>query len=206
MVWLAGALTVACLAVGLLHVVRMLVLRADVFGEMSHAAMGVGMAAMFSPMGDPVPGPVWTIVFVACGAWFVAVALRAGTMVGDAGHHIVGSGAMLFMLVGGHSHAAGLGGAGHPGPGGGAGLVPAVAMVLAGYFGWHVLRCADRIQACVAGHGDAARPANSVVPGSGPAVAVAIRSSRTAVGSPRPPAVAHLVIGVAMTVILLGIL
>ena len=55
MVWLAGALTVACLAVGLLHVVRLLVLRADVIGEVSHAAMAVGMAAMFSPLGDPVP-------------------------------------------------------------------------------------------------------------------------------------------------------
>jgi hypothetical protein len=68
--WVSGGLAVVCLCAGLLHLLRVAVLREDVAGELSHAAMGVGMAAMFSPLGNPVPGAVWTVVFALGIVWF----------------------------------------------------------------------------------------------------------------------------------------
>jgi hypothetical protein len=63
MSWVSAALAVVCLAVSGLHLAR-LALHAGGFGdvpggpvgEVSHAAMALGMAAMFSPLGDPLPG------------------------------------------------------------------------------------------------------------------------------------------------------
>ena len=98
MAWLSSTLAVGCLAVGVLHVLRLVVLGRDRAAEVSYAAMGVGMAAMFSPFGDPVPAALWTTVFLLIGVWFVARALRAGNLAGDAAHHILGSASMLFML------------------------------------------------------------------------------------------------------------
>lgn len=205
MIWLSGLLAVACLAVAVVHVARLLVRRVDVIGEATHAAMGAGMAAMFSPIGDPVPDPVWTVVFLACGAWFAAVAVRSATVSGDAGHHVVGSGAMLFMQLSGHSHAPGSGGSEHAehlvhggGAAGGLGLGSVAAIVLAGYFAWHVLRCADRVRACTAG------PQLADDVRSGASVAVAVRAPGVVVVAPHTAAVAHLVMGVAMAVMLLG--
>nr|WP_275403920.1 DUF5134 domain-containing protein [Pseudonocardia acidicola] len=118
---MSAVLTAVCAILGALHVVRLVVLRTDVVGEGSHAAMAFGMAAMFSPLGDPVPAPVRTAVFVLCAAWFAAPALRSGFSTLDAGHHVIGTGAMLFMLfTGAHQHAAGTGG-GHMGHGAHAG-------------------------------------------------------------------------------------
>jgi hypothetical protein len=209
MAWLSGALAVACVAVGLLHLLRLVVLRRDVVGEATHAAMAVGMAAMSSPLGDPVPELVWATVFVLCGAWFAALAVRARSVRGDAGHHVVGTGAMLFMLLSGHSHAPGTGGsehAGHLGHGGGPegalGIGSVAAIVLAGYFAWHVLRCSDRLRSCALAH--APNPAASAVAGPAPGGAVALRTPALSVRAPQTAAVAHLVMGAAMTVMLLG--
>ena len=55
MEWVHVVLAVGCLALGVLHLARLLLMRGDRVGEASHAAMGVGMAAMYSPLGDPVP-------------------------------------------------------------------------------------------------------------------------------------------------------
>lgn len=196
--WLSVVLAGACLGVGLLHLVRLLVVRADPAGEVAHAAMGFGMAAMFSPAGDPVPGPAWMVVFGPCAAWFAAVALRSGCS--RARHHVVGSGAMLFMLLGGHSHAPGAAGAahaGHAGHAGGMGVGSVVAIVLAGYFAWHVLRCADR-------WGESAQPVPAVGGVLSADGTVAVRTPVPTVGAPRTAALAHLVMAAAMTVMLLG--
>jgi hypothetical protein len=195
MTTLAGVLAVACLAVGAFHVLR---LRLDPASEASHAAMGVGMAAMFSPVGDPVPAPVWAGVFTLCGAWFAADALRspAGRRRDDAVHHVIGSGAMLFMLLGAHgggvagTGAAHAGHVGHGGgPDGGFGLSSILALVLAGYFAWHVLRCADRLRAA-----DRDRE-----PAGG---SVAVRTD--VLRDVRAVALAHVVMAAAMAVMLLG--
>jgi hypothetical protein len=197
MSWVSAALAAVCLAVAGLHVAR-LGLHAGRFGdvpggpvgEVSHAAMALGMAAMFSPLGDPLPAPVWTVVFVLCGLWFAGAAVRARSVGGDAAHHVVGSAAMLFMLLTHHDGAdLAAGHAAHHAAGGGLGPVPLVAILLAGYFGWHALRCSDALRA-VADEG------------SGGAVAVRVgvlRSVRTA-------AVAHVVMAVAMTVMLLAMI
>lgn len=168
---LAGLLVLACLAVGAFHLTRLGLLRTDPVGEFSHAAMGAGMAAMFSPLGDPVPAPVWIAVFVLCGAGAAAAVLR-GRHRAHAVHHVIGSGAMLFMLLGGH----GRGGA----------LASVAAIALAGYFGWHVLRCADRL-----------RELPTPEPGS---VRVRIGTLRDA----RVAAAAHVVMAAAMAVMLVG--
>jgi Domain of unknown function (DUF5134) len=181
MSWVTGVLAVVCLAVGLFHLARLVVLRSEVASELAHAAMGLGMAAMFSPVGDPVPGPVWTLVFAVGLAWFGGGVLRSRRFGGEAGHHVVGSGAMLLMLIAGHS-AHGRGAAGT------LGLASVLALGLTGYFAWHTLRCADRC------HRE--RPAG---PGAAP---VAVRAH--ALEAPELAAAAQLVTAAAMTVMLLG--
>jgi hypothetical protein len=176
--WLAGAFAVVCLGVGLLHLLRAALLRLDVAGELSHAAMGLGMAAMFSPLGNPVPGAVWTVVFALAMAWFGRVVVRSRTFGGDAGHHAVGSGAMLLMLAAGHS-AHGRGAVGT------LGVVSVAALALTGYFAWHALRCADGCR----------RP--EPTPG-----AVAVRTG--ALEAPHVAAAAQLVTATTMSVMLLG--
>jgi hypothetical protein len=133
--WVSGALAIGCLAVGLLHLYRLFALRGDIAGEASYAAMGLGMAAMFAPDGDPVPAPVWVAVFLACAAGAV---LRGAA---DVTHHVLGAAAMLFMLLTGHGHGS------------------VVGIALAAYFAWHVLTCLDRLAAIepeLLGNGSAA--------------------------------------------------
>jgi Domain of unknown function (DUF5134) len=176
----SGGLAVVCFGVGLLHVLRAAVRRQDIAGELSHAAMGAGMAAMIWPLGNPVPGPVWTVVFALGIVWFGGAALRSRTFGADAAHHVVGSGAMLLMLAAGHS-AHGRGAAGT------LGLASVAALALTGYFAWHALRCADGCR----------RP--EATPGAG-AVAVRTRALET----PQLAAAAQLVTAATMAVMLLG--
>ncbi|WP_345602970.1 DUF5134 domain-containing protein [Pseudonocardia adelaidensis] len=178
MTWVTGVLAAGCLAVGLFHIARLVVLRRDVASELAHAAMGAGMAAMFSPLDDPVPGPVWTLVFVLCLAWFGGAVLRSRTFGGDAGHHVVASGAMLLVLAAGHG----------PGTTRTLGMASVVALGLAGYFAWHTLRCADRCR----------RP-EPAAPG---AARAAVRAR--VLEAPGPAAAAQLVTAAAMAVMLLG--
>lgn len=214
--WISVPLAVACLAVGLLHLLRCVLLRLDPVGEASHAAMGFGMAAMFVP-GDPVPVAFWTVVFVLCGSWFGAQALRARNPGGDAGHHVIGSATMLFMLAAGHSHAPGSGGSGHAGHlahgGGSPGAASIVAIVLAGYFAWHVLRCADGVGASSAAERAAAGAgaAGAGAAGAGaadpaPTGALAVRGTGRRLLSARTAAQGHVVMAGAMTVMLLAMI
>ena len=130
--WFAGVAAIGCLIVGLLHVRQLLTVPTGRVAEASSAAAAIGMAAMFSPLGDPVPAPAWIAVFGVCAAWATALAVRERALGGDPGHHLLCSAAMLFMLLGHRLHDGGLG------------VVSVVAMVAAGYFAWHGLRCVDR--------------------------------------------------------------
>jgi hypothetical protein len=103
----------------------------------THAVMGLGMAAMFSPWGDPVPPPVGVVVFAGLALWFGARLLRgvpAGA--GGAAHLVVAPAAMAAMYLshglGGH-HAGGF-------------AIAALWLALAGYFGWHAVASAGRAQ------------------------------------------------------------
>lgn len=222
MEWVHVVLALSCLALGVLHLARLILMRGDRVGEASHAAMGVGMAAMYSPLGDPVPDAVWLVVFAATGLWFAALAVRAGLGTRDAGYHVVCAVAMLFMLtMGGHDAAGGHGGHG------GIGLLPVAALLLAGFFAWHALRCGDRLVSAARGDADcacepgadagdgglAARTGNPLgtnllgAPVATRALTTApatgrmarLRSARTATG-------AHIAMAGAMTVMCLGML
>ena len=186
--WGSAALALACLAAAGLHLVRIAVRRRDVVGEASHAAMALGMAAMAAPLGDPVPEPVWTVVYVLIAVWFAVLVLRTRSTGGDAVHHVVGSGAMLFMLAADHS-------TGHMSHGGPAsGLVAVTAMTFTGYFAWHALRCADRCR-------------REQEPCDGPAAGGSVlvqRSPALSVHTPQAGAVGHLVAAVAMSAMLMG--
>jgi Domain of unknown function (DUF5134) len=204
MVWGSGVLAVACLAVGVLHVVRLVVVRRDVVGEASHVAMALGMAAMASPLGNPVPEPVWTMVFVVIATWFALLVVRSGGLGGERGHHVVGSVAMLFMLAVEHGsassaggHMAGMGGASH-GSGSVVVIASAIAIALAGYFGWHTLRCADRCRRT-----DCAEQPPSVTIGNATSDAsVAVRPGWS-LRTPQTAAAGHLVLAVSMSAMLL---
>jgi hypothetical protein len=200
--WMSGALAVVCLAVGVFHLARLAVRRRDVDSEAAHGVMGLGMAAMFSPLGDPVPGPVWTAVFLLSAAWFGAALLRTRAFGGDAAHHVVSSGAMLFMLVAGHAAPAADGGAhaGHAAPGSGAtgvlGFASVVALGLTAYFTWHALRCAERCRR-------SSTPAEQDAPSAADGAAV-LRAPVASLTAPQVAAVAHLLMAASMAVMLLG--
>lgn len=189
--WLGIPLGVACLAVGLLHLGMPAARRASVTASAPHALMGLGMAAMFVPPADPLPQLVWVAAFALVAAWFGAEALRAGSLLGAAGHHVVGAAAMLFMLLGGHDHgSAPAGGAvdpehAHHAAAGGSGpglLVTALALAFAAWF------VADTVRALT----------RTPVPAGGPAVGVPRAEGLGGVG------VAHLAMNVAMAVMLIG--
>lgn len=149
MAWFAGAAAIGCLIVGLLHLHRLLTVPGGRAVEASSTAAAIGMAAMFSPQDDPVPGPVWIAVFGGCAVWTAALAVRERAIGGDAGHHALCSVAMLFMLLG--HRAAGPGAHGAT-----LGVGSVVALVAAGYFAWHGMRCVDRYRSA------ASRPTRTV--------------------------------------------
>ena len=206
MAWVHGVLAALSLAVGLLHLVRV-ARRRDVDLEASYAAMGLGMAAMYSPVGDPVPAPAWAALFLLCAGWFGGLMVRARSVAalgGEAMHLVVGSAAMLFMLAA--DHRAGGSGGGHPahaaGAPGVAGVASAVAILLAGYFVLHVLRCADRLR--VARSAVMARVAD---PTDGPGrITTALRSPAMEHCERTVPALAHLLMTVVMAVMLVGMI
>ena len=108
----------------------------------THALMGLGMAAMFSPWGDPVPPSVGVCVFAALALWFGARLLRGvPTGAGGAAHLVVAPAAMAAMYL---SH-------GHGGHHAGGVALAALWLGLAGYFGWHAAASVGRVQQAWAG-------------------------------------------------------
>jgi hypothetical protein len=215
MATVAAMLAAVCLAVAAFHLLRLVVVRVDPIDEVSHAVMGFGMAAMFSPVGVPVPMAVWVGAFLLSGSWFAAVALRSapGPWRADAVHHVIGSAAMLFMLLGDHAGSGepGAGHAGHIGHGGGPegdlGLASVAAIVLAAYFAWRAVSRGGGREAVpesgvpgpAAGSGSVAAPA---VAGSVVIGAPRTRSRRLLEGS--AAGWAHAVMAGAMSLMLLG--
>ena len=193
----------ACLLAGAGYLALLAVRRAPAVTALAHAAMGLGMAAMFLPALDPVPHAAWVALFVVSGAWFGAEALRAGTVGGPAGALVVGAAAMLFMLLVGHDHAATSAGpvdpehAHHAASGGsGALLVTVLALVFAAWYATDLVRHATHRSADV----PAADVPAADVPAAGAPVAVVERAAVRV----SPQVVAHVVMSVAMLVMLLG--
>jgi putative Mn2+ efflux pump MntP len=141
---------VACLALAASGV-------GDRAAQLAHAVMGVAMAGMFSPWGDPVPGWIGALLFTVVGAWFVAADLRHTAVARAARHLGISSVAMVLMYLM-HHHPDGMSGgagsgahAGHAMAGGGTSslVVLPLALVLAGYFVWHTWTCVERSRAPV---------------------------------------------------------
>jgi Domain of unknown function (DUF5134) len=156
------------------------------------------MAGMFSPIGDPVPAPVWAVVFRLCGGWFGGLMLGARTvrlLDGEAAHFVIGSAAMLFMLGLGHH-------GGHLDGGRLAGVTSAIALAFAAYFVLHTMRCADR---WTAARRAAAEPAElDGAPGRG--TVLTLPAPAVLRYPPRIRALAHLVMTVAMAAMLVGMI
>ncbi|OLT05755.1 hypothetical protein BJF90_01945 [Pseudonocardia sp. CNS-004] len=127
--WSDGLLGVVCLLVGLSHIGMPPPGPVRFAHAAAHAVMGIGMAAMFVPAADPVPRPVWVAVFLAVAVWFASACVRARSLLGDAGNHVVGAVAMLYMLLGPAHH--------HGGPGSAVPALPLslVALAFAAWFG-----------------------------------------------------------------------
>lgn len=147
--WLRWASTAAFLAVAGYCVVRLVAaarVPAVYHGchravDVAHVLMGIGMAAMVSPVGGPLPMAAWQTVFLLMTAWFVGAWWRdRGTTPWHGGwhggglHHAMAAAAMLYMLMA-MPHA------GHPsspwlsGDGMGAGVgLPMLGWALAAYF------------------------------------------------------------------------
>lgn len=113
--------------------------------DVAHVLMGLGMAAMASPVGGPLPMAAWQAVFLLMTAWFVGAWWRErragatwhggwhGGWHGNGLHHALAAVAMLYMLTamphGGHRSAPWLDGW-H-----GSGMaLPLVGWLLAAYF------------------------------------------------------------------------
>jgi putative Mn2+ efflux pump MntP len=149
---------VLCLGTGITCLALAAAAVGDRAAQLTHAVMGLAMAGMFSPWGDPVPGWIGAVLFTVLGAWFVAAALSRHR-IGRAAHHLaISSVAMVLMYLmnhhaGGASGTAGSGAhAGHAMAGGGTAslLVMPLALVLAGYFVWHTWTCVERCRSAVA--------------------------------------------------------
>ncbi|MCE3550269.1 DUF5134 domain-containing protein [Pseudonocardia sp. RS11V-5] len=220
MAWFNALLACVSLVLGLLHLVRLATARRDgrpAAGEAAHAVMGFGMAAMFSPVGDPVPPAVWIAAFGLSAAWFAALALRTGPASDDAGHHVVCGVAMLFMLsLGLGEQAAPAGGHAHHGSASPAAWTSVVAIVLAGYFAWHVMRCGDRFAAARRVRISLTEPVPAGAPveiapppvhsGSCGHAGSPVEGRLAALRAPGAAAVAHLVMASSMAVMLLGMI
>ncbi len=223
--WAKWAFSVACLAVAGYYTTALIAHRVgprDGAGgrlsggyELSHLGMALGMAAMFSPLGDPVPRPVWLIVFGIAAAWFAACLLQAGAPADDgasapaddaAHHHLVANLAMLFMVASDHRHhgaagaAGGPGGSGHEGhaaAAGGTGLLEGpigtvLTVVLAGYFAVHTVRS---LRVLFRAATQAEPTPRAAAAGIGLVATVVARSA-----TERVQAACHVVMGTAMVV------
>ncbi|GAB1508159.1 DUF5134 domain-containing protein [Actinophytocola sp. KF-1] len=113
--------------------------------DVAHVLMAVGMAAMLSPVGGPLPMAAWQTVFLLLTVWFAASWWHSrgaadtgwhGGWHGNGLHHALGAAAMLYMLTAmphaGHSGAPWLPGGLGPDMTGMA--LPALGWVLAAYF------------------------------------------------------------------------
>lgn len=135
-VWMSGVFAAVFAVMALFFTVRLLGAGRETTGDdgkpdrtadVSHGVMSLGMAAMFSPWGNPVPALYWQVLFGMAAAWFAVRLFRRGADL----HHLLGNLAMVYMLAAvpaGHhiTHGADL-----PGPGI---AMPGLAWAFVGYF------------------------------------------------------------------------
>jgi len=167
--WSAVA-AVPCLGTGLVCLVLAVAQVGDRPTQLTHAAMGVAMAGMFAPWGDPVPMWVGVGAFTLLGTWFTALGLRRDGATRTARHLTISSAAMVLMYVmhgrsGTSPGGAGAGGhAAHTAADGGATSLVALllTLVLAGYFAWHTWTCVERSRSATSADAPTAGPRSAV--------------------------------------------
>jgi len=209
---------VVCLGVAGLHLVRLGGGGADVprsgppdrATELAHLLTALGTAAIFSPLGSPLPPLQWVVFFGLTGSWFTAVALRAGVLGGDAAHHVVHSAAMVFAVQVDAGRVVTTDPPGeHPAHGGAAavaGPVAVLALLLAGYFAWYALRCLDRLRA-VRRAGPTPATADAPVDAAGPvAVLARPRAGAWTLRAPETVQVAHVAMAIALSTMMLTLI
>lgn len=144
--WWNGLLALVSIAVCVVFTVRAVAATPERPACGAHALMGLAMAGMFWPSGDPTPAVTGGLVFAVIGSWFAASWLRSESKRIDGPAHVaVGSAAMVLMyLAHGGAAAEGAGPSGHALHGGGAdpaggpgALLAAAGLLLTGYFVWH---------------------------------------------------------------------
>lgn len=187
--WLDVPLAVACLAAGVLSLA---LLRTGRSAAAAHALMAFGMAAMFLPAADPLPRSVWLGAFCVVGLVAAVAVARSREAFGEGAHHLVGSAAMVFMLLVHHAAVGpaveATGGGHHHGGGTGAGALPLlVALAALIFVAWFL---ADVLHGVT---GARPVPAAGAVAGAGP------RLRWDVAACPR------MVMNVAMAVMLLGL-
>ena len=163
--WLAGILAALMIATAAYCASRLVIARArrraderDV--DLVHTVMGVAMAGMLVSWLNPLPDPVWAVMFGAATGWFGWRAwhgrpARAAAGGGRPSHghdvpHLVMCGAMVYMLLAAGAVAAVASGP-HPGMAVGgppaAGRFPLLALILAVFMVGYVMWQADRLPA-----------------------------------------------------------
>lgn len=192
-----GLLVVVSLGVGVTFAAHAFVTDRTIC--LAHALMGLAMAGMFWPTGDPTPATAGIVIFVLLGAWFAAGWLRSGARrIDESAHVVVGSVAMVLMYLThgggthvGHGEHAGhaLHGGGNAATNGGPGaLLAAAGLLFTGYFLWHTWELM-------------ARRAQPVPPPTAATDAVLLLRHRAA---PRVETAAHVGTGLLMVVTFLG--
>lgn len=221
--WFDVLASVALLGLGILHLVRLATASRDGRSravEASHAAMGLGMGVMFSPEIDPLPQSAWLVVFGLGATWFIGAALRNGLAATNAGHHIMCSLAMLFMLLLGPHQWMGVAGGehgAHTGPHTSAAATSVwtslAAIVLVGYFASHGLRCGDLWSGAHPDRTVSRRPTGMGVTGADDAALAETDRACARPGTgrgvatlltPRAAAITQLVMSASMATMLLG--
>lgn len=208
-IWIDVPLAVVCLLAGLHYIGLLVARRGPVVASAAPAVMGLGMAAMFAPAADPVPDPVWVVVFLLVAAGFGAAVLRAGSLLGEPGHHAVGAVAMVFMLlVHAHGPAGPPLGSADPEPahhGGAAGGAPGIGLLLTAvalaFAAWFIADIARGLAHSGAGPAGAASRA-AVASTAGTAVAPPVVPG--APSALRSMPLARPVMSAAMVVMLVG--
>jgi Domain of unknown function (DUF5134) len=156
-----------CLGTGLACLALALARVGDRTAQLTHAAVGVAMAAMLSPWGDPLPAWTGVVGFTAIAAWFAVTARRGVRSTATARHLAISSAALVVMYLV-HGHGADMAGATTAGPHAGHGVSGSVGLVvvplilvLAGYFVWHTWTCVEKARAATGSPRAAAVPAGT---------------------------------------------
>ncbi|HEX4223108.1 MAG TPA: DUF5134 domain-containing protein [Pseudonocardiaceae bacterium] len=167
-IWLAGAFAAVMLGIAIYCVGRLIAAhrtgrRTERDVDLVHVGMGTAMAGMLVPSANPLAGHAWNLgwtLFFGLGVcWFGArllISLIEAGRPGSAPAHLIGSGAMLYMVT---ATPAGSGMAGMSMGMSGSVTTPLLTLLLIGLLGGFAVLATDQaLRPVVAGAGGASAP------------------------------------------------